>query len=77
MGRRRQIWLRALWHMRWPAVFVCGPVLGLLMVNLFFGLPGHLWFLGAGFFAFSVILLFILVRGEVQRLRGLGASQHR
>lgn len=75
MSHARQLWLQALWHMRWPAVFVCGPVAGLLMVNLFFGLPGHLWFLGAGFFTFSVILLFVLVRGEVSRLRRLDASR--
>lgn len=65
----RSLWARALWNMRWPAVYICGPVLGLVMVNLFFGLPGHLWFVAAGFFGFSVVLFGILVHGEVQRLR--------
>jgi hypothetical protein len=65
----RRLWLVALWHMRWPAVYICGPVVGLVLVNLFFGLPDHLWFLAAGFFGFSAILYAILVRGEIRRLR--------
>lgn len=60
---------QALWNMRWPAVYLCGPVAGLLLIDLFFGLPGKLWLLAAGFFIFSLMLFGILLRGETQRLR--------
>lgn len=70
-GSGGRLWAVALWHMRWPAVFICGPVLGLVMVNTFFGLPGPLWLVAAGYFLFSLMLFTILVRGEVRRLRQL------
>lgn len=60
---------QAIWHMRVPALFICGPVLGVLMIESFFGLPRHLWYLAAGFFLFSLVLFGILVRGEIRRIR--------
>lgn len=61
--------LQALWNMRLPALIICGPLLGLVMLDLFFGLPNKLWLLAAGFFIFSLVLFGILVRGEIHRLR--------
>ncbi|WP_162622872.1 hypothetical protein [Salinisphaera orenii] len=60
---------QALWNMRLPAVFILGPLVGLFMVSLIFGLSGQLWLLGLGFFAFSCVLFGILVNGEIKRLR--------
>lgn len=73
-GGAGSLWRRALWNMRWPAVFICGPILGLVMVNLFFGLPAHLWLVAVGFLALVLVLFVILVRGEVQRLRRMPRS---
>lgn len=61
--------LQALWNMRLPALIICGPLLGLVMLDLFYGLPGKLWLLAGGFFVFSLFLFAILVRGEIHRLR--------
>lgn len=66
---------QALWNMRWPALYLCGPVVGLLLIDLLFGLPGRLWLLAAGFFLFSLLLFGILIRGETRRLRA--APRHR
>lgn len=60
---------RALWNLVWPALFICGPLVGLVMLDVFFGLPGQLWFVGGGFFVFSLFLFGILLRGEIRRLR--------
>lgn len=61
--------MQAAWNMRWPAVFLCGPVLGVLMIESFFGLPRQLWLPAVGFFVFSLALFGILVRGEIRRIR--------
>lgn len=61
---------QALWNLRWPALYLCGPVLGVLLVNLWFGLPGKLWPMAGGFLIFSLVLFGILIRGETRRVRG-------
>lgn len=66
----------ALWNLRWPAVYLCGPVVGVLLVHLWFGLPGGLWLLAGVFFLFSLLLFGILLRGETRRLRA-AAMRHR
>lgn len=63
--------VQALWNMRWPAAILCGPMLGVLLVALWFGLPDRLWPLAGGFFLFSLVLFGILVRGEIQRVRSV------
>lgn len=68
---------QALWNLRWPAVYLCGPLVGVLMIDLFFGLPGRLWLLAGGFFMFSLLLFGILMRGETRRLRAATARQRR
>lgn len=67
---------RALWNLRWPAAYLCGPVIGVLLVNLLFGLPSRLWLLAGGFFIFSLLLFGILLRGEIRRLRAT-TTRHR
>lgn len=66
----------ALWNLRWPAVYLCGPVVGVLLVHLLFGLPGALWLLAGVFFLFSLLLFGILLRGETRRIR-TAALRHR
>jgi len=61
--------MQALWNMRLAALIICAPVVGLCLLELFYGLPGKLWLLAGGFFVFSLALWGILVRGETQRLR--------
>lgn len=61
--------LQALWNMRLPALYTCGPPVGVILIDLFFGLPNRLWFLAGGFFIFSLVLFAVLVRGESRRLR--------
>ena len=68
---------QALWNLRWPAVYLCGPVLGVLLINLWFGLPGKLWPLAAAFFAFSLVLFGILLRGELRRVRCVTSQRGR
>jgi|GEM_PF-3127242 len=65
----RQPLLQAFWNMRWPAAFLCGPLVGLVMIKFIYGLPGRLWFLAGGFFLFSCVLFGILVQGEARRLQ--------
>lgn len=61
--------------MRWAGLYLCGPVVGLLMVDMLLGLPGRLWLLAALFFTFSLVLFGILIRGETRRIQG--AARHR
>ena len=49
-------------------LFVVGPVAGILLVGLTFGLPSGLQRLAAAMFVFSLALLGLLVRGEYVRL---------
>jgi hypothetical protein len=65
----RQTLRQALWNLRWPGLVVLGPMGSLVLINLFFGLPGQLWLLAGGFFLFSLVLFGILVRGEYKQLR--------
>lgn len=66
---------QALWNLRWPALYLCGPLVGVVLVDVFFGLPGRLWLLAGGFFMFSLLLFGILMRGETRRLRAATARQ--
>lgn len=66
---------RALWNMRWAAVFVGTPPLALVMIELTFGLPRHLVLLAAGFLLLSLLLFTMLVRGEIKRIRRAGRSR--
>ena len=66
---------QALWNLRFPGLFIMGPVLSLVLIDLFYGLPHHLWFLAGGFFAFSTLLFVVLLRGEYQRLGRTNAGR--
>ena len=60
--------LRALWNLRLLALFIVGPVAGVLLGNLIFATPPTLRWAALGVFALSLALFGVLVRGEVGRL---------
>lgn len=64
----RAIRAQAFWNMRWPTLYLCSPLLGILLVNLWFGVPSGLWLMAGGFFIFSLMLLGILIRAEMRRV---------
>lgn len=68
---------QALWNLRWPAVYVCGPVLGVLLINLWFGLPDELWFVAAILFVFSLMLFGVLLRAEICQVRAMTRQRGR
>lgn len=68
---------QSLWNLRWPAVYLCGPVLGVLLINLWFGLPSKLWFVAALFFVFSLLLFGVLMRAEIRQVRSMTRQRGR
>jgi hypothetical protein len=50
--------LQALWNLRWISLFMVGPALGIVLVDLIFGLPAFLWW-SAG--AMSLLMLGIFM----------------
>ena len=66
---------QAVWNLRLLGLFLLGPVLGVLLVDAIFGLPGALRLLAGCMFLFSLALFAILVRGECRRL-AQHLSQH-
>ena len=68
---------QALWNLRWPAVYLSGPVLGVLLINLWFGLPNQLWFVAAIFFVFSLVLFGVLIRAEIRQVRSMPRQRGR
>ena len=59
---------QAIWNLRLLGLFLLGPVVGVLLVNAIFGLPGALRLLAGAMFLFSLALFAVLVRGERRRL---------
>ena len=60
--------LRAVWNLRALALFLLGPVVGVILGAVVFGMPEALVRVAAGMFLFSLAMLAILVRGERRRL---------
>lgn len=65
----------ALRNMRWPAVFIGTPLLGLVLIELTFGLPRQLLLPAAAFLVLNLVLFAMLVRGEVKRIRRAARSR--
>ena len=68
---------QALWNLRWPAVYLCGPLLGVVLINLWFGLPDKLWSIAAIFFVFSLVLFGVLMRAEIRQVRSMTRQRGR
>ena len=60
--------LRAAWNLRVLALFLLGPVVGVVLVSVVFGMPEGLIRIAAVVFLFSLATFGILVRGEWRRL---------
>lgn len=51
------------------SVFLFGPVLGVFLVNMIFGMPTFLWWTALAVLVFSCLIMGILVRNDLRRLR--------
>lgn len=65
--RRRRV-RRVLWNLRGLALFLIGPVAGILLADAIFGLPRNLLIAAAVMFGFSLLTFGLLIRGEWRRL---------
>lgn len=59
--------IKALWRLRAMALFFIGPVAGVVLVQLIFGLPKILWWSagGMGLFMLSIFLILVLKEREI------------
>ncbi len=58
--------LRREWKL---GLFLFGPVLGVFLVNLIFGMPAFLWWSAAGVFLLSVAIMASLVKKDIGGLQ--------
>ncbi len=63
--------LRAEWKL---GLFLFGPVLGVFLVNLIFGMPSYLWLTAAGVFVLSIGVMMSLVQKDIKKLEDLIGS---
>ena len=68
MPSRRETVQRALWNLRALGLFLLGPVVGVWLGALVFGMPETLIRVAGAMFLFSLAMLGLLVRGEARRL---------
>lgn len=69
--------LQALWNLRLLALFLLGPMLGIVLVETVFGMPPGLYLLGAAMFLFSSSTLLVLVKAERRRIITGGSHSRR
>ena len=67
--------LQALWNMRVLGLFLVAPVLGVILADAIFGLPGNIRLAAAVMFLVSLSMLGLLVRTEYRRLARAGATR--
>ena len=63
--------LRACWNLRLASLFVAGPLAGLAVQSLIFGMTTGMQRVALGMAAFSLVLFAILIKGEYARLSRL------
>lgn len=56
--------IQALWNLRWMGLFMIGPALGIILVDIIFGLPAMLWWSAGGMSLFMLGLYMSLVLKE-------------
>jgi len=56
--------LHALWNLRWMSLFMVGPALGIVLVDMIFGLPVLLWWSAGGMTALMLGIFTSLVLKE-------------
>ncbi len=59
------------------SVFLFGPVAGVFLVNLIFGMPAFLWWTALGVLIFSCLIMGILVRNDLRNLRNWVDELHK
>lgn len=67
--------LQALWNLRVLGLFLVGPVLGVVLVDVIFGLPRDVRLAATAMFLVSLSMLGLLVRTEWRRLARAGAGR--
>jgi hypothetical protein len=60
--------LQACWNLRLAALFAAGPIAGLVLLALTFGMTIAMQRMAIGMAAFSLVLFGILIKGEYDRL---------
>lgn len=60
--------MRVVWNLRVLGLFLIGPVVGVVLGGLIFGLPSDLRWAAVVAFAISLFLFGILAKGEWRRL---------
>ena len=72
---RPRLALQVLWNLRALSLFLIGPVIGVVLSAVIFGMPRALQVAACVMFLFSLGIYALLVRGEWRRLSaGRGAS---
>lgn len=61
--------MQALWNQRLAGLLILSPALGVVLVELIFGLPRDLQLMAAGMLILTVGLFSILLGGEYRALR--------
>lgn len=61
--------MQALWNQRLAGLFILSPALGVVLVELIFGLSQDLQLMAAGMLILSIALFGILLGGEYRALR--------
>ncbi len=52
------------------SLFLFGPILGVFLVNLIFGMPTFLWWAAFGVLVFSLAIMASLLRRDLRNMRG-------
>ncbi|UTV80536.1 hypothetical protein MQE22_11030 [Acidithiobacillus sp. YTS05] len=52
------------------SLFLFGPILGVFLVNLIFGMPTFLWWTALGVLGFSLAIMASLLRRDLQNMQG-------
>ena len=63
--------LLACWNLRLASLFMGGPIAGLVLLALIFGMSGTMRTMALGMIVFSLALFAILIKGEYDRLTRL------
>ncbi|PKY10909.1 hypothetical protein B1757_07260 [Acidithiobacillus marinus] len=58
------------------SVFLFGPVLGVVLVNMIFGMPVFLWWTALGVLVFSCLIMGILIRNDLRKLQSWVQGLH-
>lgn len=73
---KRQPTLIALWRLRALSLFMLGPAIGIVLVQLIFGLPTALWWSAGAMSLLMMALFLILVLKERAQIVTKAIRQH-